>query len=137
MASNHTEHFSLNQWLPNDQVVHTDFNEDNAKIDAALSHRNCKYFVTSYVGDGKGTMTLTFPGKPVFITIHGPGIILTLIRGATAAYSLYSTLAQRNPGIVWTENGVTFSLADPGACIYIANNEGLTYHLFSILDLSV
>ena len=36
MASNHTEHFSLNQWLPDDQVKHTDFNADNAKIDAAL-----------------------------------------------------------------------------------------------------
>lgn len=36
MASNHTEHFSLNQWLPDDQVKRTDFNEDNAKIDAAL-----------------------------------------------------------------------------------------------------
>ena len=37
MASNHTEHFSLNQWLPVDQVKRTDFNEDNAKIDAALN----------------------------------------------------------------------------------------------------
>ena len=36
MASNHTEHFSLNQWLPDDQVKRTDFNEDNAKLDAAL-----------------------------------------------------------------------------------------------------
>ena len=36
MASNHTEHFSLNQWLPDDQVKRTDFNEDNAKIDSAL-----------------------------------------------------------------------------------------------------
>ena len=37
MASNHTEHFSLNQWLPDDQVKRTDFNENNAKIDAALN----------------------------------------------------------------------------------------------------
>ena len=37
MASNHTEHFSLNQWLPDDQVKRTDFNEDNAKLDAALN----------------------------------------------------------------------------------------------------
>ena len=29
------EHFSLNQWLPDDQVKRTDFNEDNAKIDSA------------------------------------------------------------------------------------------------------
>ena len=38
MASNHTEHFSLNQWLPDDQVKRTDFNEDNAKLDAALNN---------------------------------------------------------------------------------------------------
>ena len=37
MASNHTEHFSLNQWQADDQVLRTDFNEDNAKIDAALN----------------------------------------------------------------------------------------------------
>ena len=37
MASNHTEHFSLNQWQADDQVKRTDFNEDNAKIDAALN----------------------------------------------------------------------------------------------------
>ena len=37
MASNPTEHFSLNQWLPDDQVKRTDFNEDNAKLDAALN----------------------------------------------------------------------------------------------------
>ena len=36
MASNHTEHFSLNQWQADDQVKRADFNEDNAKIDAAL-----------------------------------------------------------------------------------------------------
>ena len=36
MASNHTEHFSLNQWHADDQVLRTDFNEDNAKIDSAL-----------------------------------------------------------------------------------------------------
>lgn len=37
MASNHTEHFSLNQWQADDQVLRTDFNENNAKIDAALN----------------------------------------------------------------------------------------------------
>ena len=37
MASNHTEHFSLNQWQGDDQLKRTDFNEDNAKIDAALN----------------------------------------------------------------------------------------------------
>ena len=36
MAANQTENYGLNQWLATDQVVRTDFNADNAKIDAAL-----------------------------------------------------------------------------------------------------
>ena len=36
MASNHTTNFELCQWQADDQVKRTDFNEDNAKIDAAL-----------------------------------------------------------------------------------------------------
>ena len=36
MASNYTEHYDLCQWEATDQVQRTDFNVDNAKIDAAL-----------------------------------------------------------------------------------------------------
>ena len=36
MATNHTTNYQLNQWEATDQVRRTDFNEDNAKIDAAL-----------------------------------------------------------------------------------------------------
>lgn len=37
MSTNHTEHYHLSQWLPDDKVLHTDFNEDNRVIDAALA----------------------------------------------------------------------------------------------------
>ena len=36
MATNYTTNYQLNQWEPNDQVLRTDFNADNAKLDAAL-----------------------------------------------------------------------------------------------------
>lgn len=36
MASNHTQHYGLCQWEATDQVLRTDFNEDNAKLEAAL-----------------------------------------------------------------------------------------------------
>lgn len=36
MASNYTENYGLCQWEATDAVLRTDFNEDNAKIDAAL-----------------------------------------------------------------------------------------------------
>ena len=37
MPTNYTPNYQLNQWEPEDKVVRTDFNEDNAKIDAALA----------------------------------------------------------------------------------------------------
>ena len=37
MASNYTEHYDLCQWEATDQVQRTDFNADNAKVDAALA----------------------------------------------------------------------------------------------------
>ena len=37
MSSQKTEHYESNQWLATDQVLRTDFNADNAKIDAALN----------------------------------------------------------------------------------------------------
>lgn len=37
MASNYTEKYGLCQWEATDAVLRTDFNEDNAKIEAALA----------------------------------------------------------------------------------------------------
>lgn len=37
MASNYTEKYELCQWEETDAVLRTDFNEDNAKIEAALA----------------------------------------------------------------------------------------------------
>ena len=39
MSSQKTEHYELNQWLATDQVLRTDFNADNAKIDTALAEK--------------------------------------------------------------------------------------------------
>lgn len=36
MASNYTSNYGLCQWDPEDKVVRTDFNADNARIDAAI-----------------------------------------------------------------------------------------------------
>ena len=36
MASNYTQNYGLCQWEATDQVLRTDFNQDNQKIDAAI-----------------------------------------------------------------------------------------------------
>ena len=37
MASNYTMNYQLNQWEAGDQVLRTEFNQDNQKIDTALA----------------------------------------------------------------------------------------------------
>ena len=37
MATNHTTHYDLNQWQATDQVLRTDFNADNVRLEAALA----------------------------------------------------------------------------------------------------
>jgi len=39
MASNYTPNYSLCQWQASDKVLRTEFNADNAKIDAALAEK--------------------------------------------------------------------------------------------------
>lgn len=79
MASNFTENYGLCQWEATDQVLRTDFNEDNAKIDVALkglseqntaleasvaaavaAAGNCEMELITYTGTGtKGSATPT------------------------------------------------------------------------------
>ena len=40
MSTNHTTNYDLNQWEGTDKVLRTEFNADNAKIDAALAGPN-------------------------------------------------------------------------------------------------
>jgi len=56
----HTPNYNLNQWDPTDRILRSDFNEDNAALDAALSAHdaalakrgNCSVETFSYTGTG-------------------------------------------------------------------------------------
>ena len=37
MAGNYTEHYQLSQWQPQDRVLRTEFNQDNARLDGAIA----------------------------------------------------------------------------------------------------
>ena len=79
MATNYTEHYELNQWEPTDQVLRTDFNADNAKIDAALAGLaetdtalwaavqkcgNCKIVRVPFTGNGFVQVNISSPRSP-------------------------------------------------------------------------
>ena len=97
MASNQTENYGLNQWLATDQVVHPDFNADNAKIDAALAGKVDqtdvdelaetvpKLVAGSYTGDGAATQTITLGFTPKVVLVFSR-------RGYTTAPGLSNIL---------------------------------------------
>ena len=133
MASNHTQHYALNRWDLEDQIIMDDFNDDNAKIDAALHDnaaalsalqtalgsggQNARVAFGSYVGDGtygpNHPTSLQFDFTPVFVYVvendnHQKS---PMVRGCTETNSTYGgsiTLAWTDRGVSWyTSTGVT------------------------------
>lgn len=159
MATNHTANYQLNQWEATDQVLRTDFNEDNAKVDSALKGLstsiqqnstqisqlrqqmatlgNCLIYQTSYVGTGSGAVTLTFPHKPAIIQVVHPTESYLFIAAQGCSYAL-SFLNRSSIGAnLFTWNGKTVSWTNPrGEVIYQCNVEGETYHVIALLDTS-
>ena len=140
MATNHTANYSLNQWQATDPVLRTDFNEDNAKIDAALkslnttvqqhttqlsqqatqlaARGNITYTTSSYVGTGgDNPNTLTFSKKPIFIYICGPleGASLFLMQGQSQSVGRGAGGDYGNNRVTWSGNSVSW--------ISVYNNE--------------
>lgn len=53
MASNQTTNLGLNQWAASDAILRTDFNNDNAKVDAAYKELMDEVTVGRvYIGSG-------------------------------------------------------------------------------------
>ena len=152
MASNHTQHFALNRWDLNDQIIMDDFNDDNAKIDAAL-HDNAatlsalqttlnthgkltRFAYGSYVGTGESGQnhpnSLTFDFYPMFIIIMSRAAQgrdqspCFMMRGETVGNST-ETAASIN--LSWTDSGVSWYDVDSFSEPENQNNtEGVTYH---------
>ena len=110
MATNQTANYQLNQWEPTDQVLRTDFNADNAKLDTALAGLaakntelegavaaavagagNCQMELFTYTGTGTcgaGNPTrVQFSHLPEFFLIGG-GRALMMGRGGVNKMTL-------------------------------------------------
>lgn len=89
MATNHTANYNLSQWETGDLIQRTDFNGDNAKIDAALKGHadglagamkaigsgghTCRIYTGSYEGAGTSSsmspIKIAVPFYPVAIIV--------------------------------------------------------------------
>lgn len=127
MASNYTENYGLCQWEATDQVLRTEFNEDNAKVDAALQGLtetvgtisvqikkagNCQIYTTTYTGTGRSgegsPNQLTFPAQPWLLAIisKNTGSIMIAVNGQPTSWSRQTGAAWNN--FTWSGNTVSW-----------------------------
>ena len=134
MAANYTANYNLCQWEATDQVLRTDFNADNVKVDGLLAERTCQFYTSSYVGAGSGTRTLTFPKKPMLIIIVGYFACMFTVYGSTRLCVL--SLGDANKTISGTWDGYALSwkpsVGDSTAVDLDLPNE--TYTVLALLD---
>ena len=110
-----TPNFHLNQWSPEDYVRRTDFNADNAKIDAALEAAgNCRIVTGSYTGTGHYNSatpnSLTFEKAPLLLLIFSDAYFFAAhgnARGQAVAENGGWTLP-----LTWTEQSVSWFSRD-------------------------
>ncbi|MBO5728184.1 MAG: hypothetical protein J6Q14_07760 [Oscillospiraceae bacterium] len=118
MASNHTEHYQLNQWSLDDPVQMEDFNADNRKVEQALTaleNNRLRLATGSYTGTGTygeaNPVTLTFPFKPklffsfqgdlsdLFVLVHSGNTQYVAPDRSSSDYTMYFS---------WTNNSISW-----------------------------
>ena len=116
---NRTTNYKLCQWEADDKIQRVDFNEDNAKIDAAIKavdrraqtvvngKGNCRIETGSYVGDGDKhrvlSITTSFPPQVVLVAGYNVGIA---VRGSETFRVVSSTL--RTGVLTWRDDGISW-----------------------------
>ena len=119
-STNKTANLQLNQWVGTDPVLMSDFNADNAKIDAAVKAANdaiaaLPHIATgSYTGNGNvGSSkknSLNFSFSPKLVIIMGASSYSVFVRGYSVAlgHLLVSNLPQTFNTVAWTSTGLNW-----------------------------
>ena len=99
-----TANYQLNQWEPEDDFLRTDFNEDNAKIEAALNLK-CAVIVGSYTGNNAAERTISLGATPKAVFVCS--------RSGIAGESglIYGGLAVTGSGVNSMNSGTVYSPA--------------------------
>lgn len=130
---NKTAAYQLNQWEPEDDFLRTDFNEDNARLEAALAgleKDKCHIRAGYYYGNGAASqhIDLGFPPQAVILSTRdgktsscnsfsvSGGVYVRLGEGITDLY----------PGMKLDDTG--FTVYSNGANGQATNTNSVRYH---------
>lgn len=156
MASNYTENYGLCQWEATDQVLRTEFNEDNAAIDEALNRlaeqdeslkevlekhqctletlHNGRIYITSYVGTGsygsESPVVVALPQKPEIIMVTSGGHLMIYAKGMQTALVWYGGGGTGTVTVSWEDNQISWY--GTGAPQQM-NDKGSTFYVLAFL----
>ena len=160
MAANQTTNYQLNQWEAADQVLRTDFNADNAKVDAALAGKvdqaaldnlestvetltgttaslsathNGRVYTSSYTGNGSASKTISFPARPMLVNIMGSSNWLCAVQGSNVGSGSYLGGGGEAINVSWSGHSMTVS-SPSGDASYLCNWSGDRYSVVALLD---
>ena len=131
----HTTNYQLPKWEKTDRIQMKDFNDMTATLDTALAARNCRFYTTSYTGDGELTKTWTFPAKPILIVLTCPTQWLLAVINAREGHGWGQLGGNSVTGLPCTVDGnsVTWS-AENNSQSWMGNNKDTQYGMFAILE---
>lgn len=157
---NQTSNYQLNQWDPEDRILRTDFNEDNAKLDAALKANasaisseastrssavsnltsqlakkgNVRVEIQTYTGTGEYgsaySNSLTFSQKPVMFFICGSPGVAQWVQGSNYLWVRAGSNLRTGEGS-WSGN--TYSWYQDSD-IYQFNQSYVTYTVVALIS---
>jgi len=155
MSTNYTQNYKLCQWEPSDKVLRTDFNEDNAKLDAALTAQQTainraqsmassayspsyKPVVAGYyTGNGNPTQDINLGFQPCAVLVIAPNFRTVDLTDYTKyIYSGYALLGVDLMGIyacvTITSNGFRVSSETVGTLERRANMANSKYFYLAV-----
>ena len=135
MNLNHTTNYALPSWEATDRILMEDFNDAFETIDTQMKARNCQFYMTSYVGTGSGSCSITFPSRPILVIVMGGHHTwFCSIQGAPEIYLRTDAVGCGVSAATWTENTLTWAENASGG-EYYANGQGGVYHVMALLEV--
>ena len=137
MASSYTENYGLCQWEATDSFVRTEFNQDNARIDAALKDLSdtvelkCRMKTGTYTGNGTDyrdsqTIDVGFPIQAVLVE-NRAGNRSQAVNAATLGGLALKGTSLYNDETLVSISGSSFTVYVGGQYKGNLNREGTTY----------
>lgn len=127
MASNQTSNYGLSQWEATDKVLREEFNQDNAKIDAALAQEKAareeavaavaatvtKIVWGSYTGNGAASKTISLGFTPQAVLLAAESGYFSFENGYYGGLALLD-----RPVTAWSENGTALKIVEGGFTVF-------------------